>query len=61
MDGQSRNKAVEIALKIKGKLTDKLDLTSKGQSIAPKIVSEIKPYVRAETEASPSDRSDQQP
>lgn len=33
-DFPSRNKALEIALKMKGKLTDKLDVTSQGKQVA---------------------------
>lgn len=47
MDGNARNDALKIALKIKGKLIDKVDHTTLGKSIAPKIVSKITPYARA--------------
>lgn len=44
MDGMARNKALEIALKSKGKLIDRMDHTTKGQKILqPLIIPEIKP------------------
>lgn len=33
MDGPARNKALEMAFKLRGRLTDKVDLTSKGKQI----------------------------
>lgn len=54
MDGMARNKALEIALKVKGKLTDKVDLTSKGKSLAPLIISDISPDVKSKTETEAS-------
>jgi hypothetical protein len=38
---------------------DKLDVTSKGESIAPKIVSAIEPNARTQSETASSDPSDQ--
>lgn len=35
MDANARNKAAEIALRVKGKLVGRIDLTSKGKSIVP--------------------------
>lgn len=44
MDGMARNKALEIALKSKGRLIDRMDHTTKGQKILqPLIIPEIKP------------------
>jgi len=38
---------------------DKLDITSKGETIAPKVVSEIIPHVRTETKTESSNTPDQ--
>lgn len=43
MDGMARNKALEIALKSKGKLVDKVDHTTKGKSLLPLIISDVVP------------------
>lgn len=40
-DGQARNGALEIALKLKGKLINRVDHTSKGKSILPKVISDV--------------------
>lgn len=43
MDGMARNKALEIALKSKGKLVDKIDHTTQGKSLLPLIISDVIP------------------
>lgn len=49
MDGMARNKALEIALKAKGKLIDRIDHTIR-ESVKPKVISDIKENVRTETQ-----------
>lgn len=51
MDGSARNEAVKIALKIKGKLIDRVDHTTRGKALEPKIVSTITPNARAKAKA----------
>lgn len=52
MDGAARNKALEIALKARGELIDRVDHTTLGKSIeAPVIRAKIKPRKNVTTEA----------
>lgn len=43
MDGVARNKALETALKGKNKLIDRVDHTTRGKSLLPKIKSDLSP------------------
>lgn len=53
-DYATRNKALEIALKVKGKLTNQVDLTSKGEKIqasAVEIAQNLKEIIEDDKEA----------